>query len=191
MKKILFLTGFLFSFGLFAQDVNYFDLNPGGTAARLKTQKFKIDQIWDVAQVKDAKDNPLPLYECWVRLANDPAARGETYHHVFILADSSHFLAQMLRDNKQILEQTMWVEFYLPNEVNIEEVMVTQYMKMLSKRGEDSKEAKKLFRKEIDAMTDKYYICVKAFIPENKKDQVLEESIPRVNISDKDSYKDF
>ena len=184
MKTIiaLFAAFFLFACTAWGQEpkVDYSDLNPGGIASRLITQKIKIDLIEEIAQVIDDKGNPLPLYEAWVRLENDPSVKTEKYLHIFMMQDSTGILALFLKDGITSIEQKVQIEVYVPNEMNVEDVLMLHYKKMVR---DNSREDRKAFRKEVDAMMDKEYLCVKRIIPEKKSTDSTEAVIPRVNLS--------
>src|SRR3972149_2721650 len=185
MKTIIAIfAAFLSIIPAFAQSPKIEDvfINWGGPGALHKTTKFPVDLLENITAIKDEDGKLIPLYyKMRVRLHNNENAKEESYRLVFYLAkDSTDVVASSWKNGVTSIKMKLWMEIYVPNEVNIEEVLTDDYMAILSTKGEDTKENKKLFKKEVSVLMDRYHLCAMRFTV-YKSDGT--DSAPGVNLS--------
>jgi len=183
---ILFITlAFFIPASVFSQNkLQPFELNNGGPASQLTTQKMKIDLMEEISQVKDIEGKPMLIYESWVRIANEPDNQNEKYYKVFTLADTTSMLYSLLKASQTSIESELQLEVIPLTPLIIDEVLVPQFKKIASTKGEDTKENIKIFRKEMEAMMAKNYLLVRRFIAVTGEEESQPPPPPRINFSE-------
>jgi hypothetical protein len=152
----------------------YRPLEEGGVSVVMDWRERTINEIEQPVPLKGDKGTELPLYTA--KVTWDQKVEGKVRQQkAIIIADSgSKFVRELLilQDEEKKIKGLRQMRYALPNEANIKEWLLQDYIQMMNASGQEpSKQQIKEFLNEANTFLEKNYIVIREFVPVKKKEQ--------------------